>query len=92
MRLGRSVKPMIVTFSRTTSSPGEVSSQLPPASAARSTITEPGRIAATAEAGIRRGAGRPGTSAVVITTSKSGRRASSASCCWRCCSGLSSVA
>ena len=34
--------PTIVTCSRTTVSPGSVSSQLPPASAARSTITEPG--------------------------------------------------
>jgi hypothetical protein len=50
-------------------SPGFVSSQLPPASAARSTITEPGFISATALAGISFGAGRPGTSAVVTITS-----------------------
>ena len=42
-------------------------------------------MAATADAGISFGAGRPGTSAVVITASNSGSRASSASCC-RCCS------
>ena len=46
-----------------------VSSQLPPVSAARSTITEPGRIASTADAGISFGAGRPGIAAVVITAS-----------------------
>ena len=48
------------------SCPGNVSSQLPPVSAARSTITDPGRIDSTADAGISRGAGRPGTAAVVI--------------------------
>src|SRR5436305_1254861 len=53
------VTPTIVTPSRTATSPGTVSSQLPPVSAARSTITDPGRIAATAAAGIRRGAARP---------------------------------
>ena len=42
-------------------SPGLVSSQLPPASAARSTITLPGRIPATASAEMSFGAGRPGT-------------------------------
>ena len=41
-------------------SPGLVSSQLPPASAARSTITLPGFISSTAVAGISFGAGRPG--------------------------------
>ena len=33
--------------------PGDVSSQLPPVSAARSTITDPGRIDSTADAGIK---------------------------------------
>ena len=66
---GRFVRPTIVTPSRSTISPGTVSSQLPPVSAARSTITDPGRIRATAPAGISRGAARPGTSAVVIATS-----------------------
>ena len=42
--LGRFVRPTIVTPARTTSVPGSVSSQLPPASAARSTTTEPGEI------------------------------------------------
>ena len=50
-------------------SPGRASSQLPPASAARSTITEPGFIPCTASALISFGAGRPGTSAVVTITS-----------------------
>src|SRR6266542_2332115 len=66
---GTFVSPTRVTPSRSTISPGSVSSQLPPASAPRSTMTEPGRICLTASAGISRGAGRPGTSAVVITTS-----------------------
>src|SRR4051812_16256899 len=42
---GRFVVPTIVTSDSTTSSPGTVSSQLPPVSAARSTITDPERIA-----------------------------------------------
>src|SRR6266508_3540869 len=63
------VSPTTVTPSRSTISPGSVTSQLPPASAARSMITEPGRMRVTAPAGISRGAGRPGISAVVTTTS-----------------------
>ena len=57
---GRFVRPTSVTPSRSTTSPGSVSSQLPPVSAARSTITEPGRIARTADAGndLRRRAAR----------------------------------
>ena len=90
-RRGR-CSPTIVTPPRSTSSPGSVSSQLPPASAARSTITEPGRMRSTAAAGISFGAGRPGMSAVVITTSMSGIRSSSAACCRACCSGESSAA
>ena len=53
-------------------SPGTVSSQFPPASEARSTTTEPVRIASTISLVISLGAGRPGMSAVVITTSMSG--------------------
>src|SRR5581483_3118585 len=79
--LGRFVGPTIVTPLSTTVSPGLVSSQFPPVAAARSTITEPGRTASTALAGISFGAGRPGTAAVVITASKSGRRFSSSACC-----------
>ena len=56
----------MVTPCTVVTSPGTVSSQFPPVSAARSTITDPGRMASTAVAGISRGAGRPGTSAVVI--------------------------
>src|SRR5215469_13932509 len=44
-------------------------STLPPRSTARSTTTEPGRIEATISLLTRRGAGRPGMSAVVITMS-----------------------
>ena len=47
----------------------------------------PGRIWPTVEAGISLGAGRPGTSAVVITMSNSGTRSSSAACWAACCSG-----
>src|SRR5919201_3661171 len=89
---GTFVNPTIVTPSRSTSEPGSVSSQLPPASAARSTITEPGRIPATAAAGIRVGAGRPGASAVVITTSYSGVPSAGRSCCSRCSSPVNSRA
>ena len=57
---GGSSAPTSVTPSRSTISPGSVSSQLPPVSAARSTITEPGRIASTADAGMIFGAGAAG--------------------------------
>ena len=83
--LGRFSSPMTVTPPESTISPGFVSSQLPPVSAARSTITDPGRMRATADAGISLGAGRPGIAAVVITRSNSGIRSSRAAC-WRCCS------
>ena len=49
--------------------PGWVSSQLPPVSAARSTITLPGFMPATIAALMIFGAGRPGTAAVQTTTS-----------------------
>src|SRR6185312_10688160 len=58
-----------------------VRSQLPPCSAAMSTTTEPGRMRATAAAGMILGAGRPGTEAVVMTASAAAMRASSTSCC-----------
>ena len=90
--LGRFVSPTIVTPPSENSSPGRVSSQLPPVSAARSTITEPGRIARTALAGISLGAARPGIAAVVITASNSGIRRASSSCCVRCSSSVSSRA
>src|SRR5439155_23572459 len=61
--------PMIVTPPTSTSLPAWVSSTLPPVSAARSTITEPGRIPLTISPVTSSGALRPGTAAVVITTS-----------------------
>ena len=61
---------MIVTpLSVTYFSPGCVSSQLPPPNAARSTITEPGRICSTISAVISLGEGRPGMAAVVTMMS-----------------------
>ena len=60
----------MVTPCSTTVWPGRVSSQLPPDSDARSTITEPGFISATIAAVTSTGARRPGTFAVVITTSE----------------------
>src|SRR5215208_7136195 len=90
--LGRFSGPTIVTPPASTTSPGRVSSQFPPVSAARSTITDPSRIFSTAAAGTSLGAGRPGMAAVVMTASKSGIRSSSASCCRSCSSGVSSRA
>src|SRR6516225_5874372 len=65
----RFIAPMIVTPFTAIVSPGFVSSQLPPASAARSTITAPGCIPRTIAAVMSLGAGLPGMSAVVITRS-----------------------
>ena len=78
---GRFGRPTIVTPSRSTISPGAVSSQLPPVSAARSTITEPGRIAAHRVRGDEHGraAGR-GSAAVVMTTSDSATCVAISSC------------
>ena len=82
----RSNGPAMVTPPTTTVAPGRVSSQLPPVSAARSTITLPGFIPATIAALMIFGAGRPGTAAVQTITSMffkcSARR--------RCCSARSS--
>jgi hypothetical protein len=61
----------MVTPWRTTASPGTVSSQLPPCSAAMSTITLPGFMLITISAVISRGAGLPGISAVVMMMSDS---------------------
>src|SRR5205085_1701159 len=69
--LGRLSGPRTITPSRRTSDPGAVTSQLPPVSAARSTMTEPGFMPRTASAVIRIGARLPGMAAVVITTSAS---------------------
>ena len=72
--LGTFTGPRMVTPCATTVSPARVSSQLPPRSAARSTITEPGFMPATISPVTRTGALRPGTLAVVITTSLLGHR------------------
>ena len=52
-----------------TTSPGTVVSTLPPASAARSTVTEPGRMLSTMSRVTSTGARLPGTSAVVMMMS-----------------------
>ena len=65
----------MVTPSRTTAWSGTVSSQLPPCSAAMSTITLPGFMLRTISAVISFGAGLPGISAVVMMMS------TSAACC-----------
>src|SRR5262249_50324769 len=67
--LGRLTAPTMVTPWTTTRSPGLVSSQLPPCSAARSTMTAPGCIFWTMAAVTRIGARLPGMSAVVMQTS-----------------------
>ena len=67
MVAGRLVGPRISTPWCTTSLSARDSSQLPPWSAARSTITEPGRIPSTIAAVSSSGARLPGTRAVVIT-------------------------
>ena len=71
-RPGRSVYPMMNTpFSVLNTSPGRVSSQLPPVEAPMSTMTEPGFICRTASAVMSSGAGLPGIWAVVTTMSDS---------------------
>ncbi|MCG3201717.1 MAG: hypothetical protein NFCOHLIN_01587 [Gammaproteobacteria bacterium] len=62
---------MMVTPCLTTTLPGSVSSQLPPCSAARSTITLPGFIDSTMPAVMSFGAGLPGMRAVVTMMSTS---------------------
>ena len=66
---GRLVGPRIVTPCATTISSALVSSQLPPRSAARSTITEPGAMAFTISPVTSTGDRLPGIAAVVMTTS-----------------------
>ena len=60
---------MIVTLCTVTVWSARVSGQLPPCSAGRSTITEPGFIVLTISSVTSTGAGRPGISAVVMTMS-----------------------
>ena len=55
-------------------------------------ITNPSRMPATVSAVTSRGAGRPGTSAVVTTTSKSFVFSPSISCCRRAVSAESAFA
>src|SRR5205807_6974150 len=68
---GRFTGPRIATPPCITWVPAWVSSQFPPDSAARSTITDPGRIPSTAARVTRIGARLPGLAAVEITTSAS---------------------
>ena len=83
---------MIFTPLWITVSPAFVSSQLPPCSAAMSTITDPARMRSTAAFEMMTGALRPGTEAVEITASAAAMRASSASCCLAFSSAVSSRA
>ena len=84
---------MIVTpLSVTSFSSAWVRLQLPPRSAARSTTTEPGFMAATMSAVHSSGAGRFGISAVVITMSTSGASSRNFSSCFSRNSGLDGAA
>lgn len=69
--LGKSVYPIILTPLTMFISPGLVSSQLPPFSEAKSTITDPGFIKWTCLSNNNLGAGLPGISAVVTMISTS---------------------
>ncbi len=69
MRLGRSVSPMIVTPNLVTTLSRSVSGQLPPCSAAMSTMTEPCAMLTTAPDVTSCGAGLPGMSAVEMMMS-----------------------
>ena len=90
--LGQLRRPTMVTLWRTTVSPGTVSSQFPPVSAARSTMTEPGRMPNTASSVMSTGARLPGIAAVVMTASASATYPAIASRSRSCCSSLSSAA
>src|SRR6266850_1908105 len=59
----------MVTSPALASCPGWLSAQLPPVEAARSTMTDPGRMARTASSVTSKGARLPGTCAVVMITS-----------------------
>ena len=85
---------MIVTpFGVSTVSPAFDSSQLPPrADAAMSTMTEPGFILPTASAVTSTGGLRPGTWAVVMTTSIVPMTSLSSACCAARSSAVSSRA
>ena len=83
---------MTITPPMSTSSPARVHSQLPPDSAAMSTITEPGFMPSTTLAGMSLGALRPGTWAVVMTTSEPWIWAAMSSACFVFCASVSSRA
>lgn len=69
--LGKSVYPIMVLPSTSTTSPFLVYSQLPPVSAAKSTTTEPLFMESTISLVISLGASFPGIKAVVIIMSTS---------------------
>ena len=91
MRAGQLTQPSTFTpWSVTVISPGLVAAQLPPASAARSTTTLPGRMASTMGWVRMTGALRPITSAVQITRSFLATVAAiSSACFWRKASVIS---
>ena len=62
---------MVTPLSVVTTSPGTVSSVLPPVAAAISMMTEPGRMASIEARSRSTGARRPGMLAVVMTMSDS---------------------
>ena len=71
--------PQIRMPSKSRVRPGSEPSTLPPVSAARSTTTEPGAIWATMSAVTNIGARRPGTAAVVMSTSEEAMNGASSS-------------
>ncbi len=79
---------MVTPLSVTILSSGTVSSQLPPRSAARSTMTEPGFIASTMSFVQSTGAARFGISAVQITMSISGASSRNFASCFSWNAGL----
>src|SRR3989442_15551510 len=83
MVLGRLRVPSIVTPPTWMILPASVSSQFPPVSAARSTMTEPARMRRTMSAVTRIGALRPGMAAAVMTTSEAATRSPISSRCRR---------
>ena len=89
MSLTRLSGPITLTPSTSTVSPGFEGSALPPESAARSMITEPGAIPRTASSVISTGASRPGIWAVVMITSCLAAASVSASRTWSFSSSVS---
>ena len=83
---------MIVTPLATTVLPASVSSTLPPVSAARSTMTEPGLIVGIISLVMSTGALRPGIAAVVMMMSFSRAAFARSSTSLRCASSDSSFA